>query len=451
MADLLRDLLARLGRGAPSAPPPPPAPAVPPADAAAAAALAREAATPFGYRRPAAELLASFGGTGAEERRRATVALAAAGIAADPPLTDAEPAQFIQLRRIEAVAPPAHDGGRPAAVADTADPGGGSSHRSTAARGADSPAPTSPPVAPDRPRPAAERVAARFAPSAPIARDRRLAAGATGLAALAVVIVLAVALRGMTDDGDRAASALPPEPHAAADTTASAPAPTTPARTTATVSPDGRPPRTTATIPAASDGRQSRTTATTPAAPARRPARTTATSPAAPARRPSRTTATSPAASGGRQARPTATTPAAPARRPSRATATPHVASTTRGRGTAPPATAPSSRPSPRAVTLRIVPSEESYVCIADGSGATVWEGMLTGPYTARKRKLTIRVGVATARITANGRAVRVTKAPGAFELTPRGIRELPGDARVCGAALAAPPAGEPSAPPATG
>ena len=92
---------------------------------------------------------------------------------------------------------------------------------------------------------------------------------------------------------------------------------------------------------------------------------------------------------------------------------------------------------------LRVVPSEEMYVCIGDGAGTTLWEGMLTGPYEARRARLIIRVGVATARITANGRPVRVTTAPGAFELTPTAIRELPGDQLVCGAATTAPPSGD--------
>ena len=354
-----RGLLTRLGlRGASAGAQerPQPLPAIPPADAAAAAELAREAATPFGYRRPARELLAAFGGSGEEERRRATAALARIGIAAEPSLSTAAPDQFVQLRRAAAA---------PSAAAASAPPVGRS-----VADGA-TPEPRAAAAAPRGGArvPAAQRVAARFAPTAPVTSDRRIAAGALGLGALLVVLVLAVALRGLAGDGDSAATALPPDdPAPAAAATATAPA-------------------------AAAPERSERGAAE-----------------AAP---------------------PTATAPAAAAERSERgaAEATPPAA-----------AHAGARRPAPRAVRLTVVPAEPSYLCVADGAGRTLWEGMRTGPYVVRGPKLIVRVGVASARIAADGRPVRVTTAPGAFELTPRAIRPLPGDAHVCGSAAAAPP-----------
>lgn len=320
-------------------------------DVAAARALAREASTPFGYRRPAQELLAPFGGTGSEPRRRATAALALVGIAADPPLADAEPFQFVQLRRAEAaVRAPA-----PAAVpipapAASADPAPAPAAPAPAAPvqprepepAAEPPAAEPPavppptaesarPPAPDPPRvPRTQRIAARFAPTQPVTSDRRMRAGATGLLALVLLIVVVVAFKSLAGDGGERAAALP------------------------------------------------ETTVPTTAAP--KP--------------------------------PAATKPAAT-------------------RTTERPATASSSRPA--AVRLRIAPTEPAYICVADGAGRTLWEGMRTGPYEVRARKLVLRVGVATAKITVNGRTVPVTKAPGAFELTPGGIRALSGDAFVCG------------------
>ena len=267
-------------------------------DAAAAAALAQEAATPFGYRRPARELLAAFGGEDDDTRRRATAALALAGVAADPPLDTAASTAYVHLRVV-----------------------GARSARRKAAR-----------------VPVSQRVAARFAPRTPITADRRVAAGALGLGALAAVMVVAIAFRGAAGDRDTAAEALPPDPAPVQTTTA--------ARTTP-------------------------------------PADTVASAPMTPP-------------------------PARPAR--------------------------------PRVVRLRVVPTAPAYLCVADGAGTTLWEGMRTGPYVARGKKLVIRVGVATAEITANGRPVKVTTAPGAFELTPAGVRALPGDAPVCGGATAGRP-----------
>jgi hypothetical protein len=322
-------------------------PAVPPADAAAAAALAQDASTPFGYRRPARELLEPFGGLGAEGRGRATAALSSVGIAAEPALADAEPFQFVHLRRVEAAVHTPHPVVDPAA----APPAAAEEPAAAAPPAAAPPAPAAEPepARPEPARPAAQRVAARFAPTAPVPRDRRVAAGALGLAALVVLIVAVVLLRGIGGEPGSAARALPAdEPQAAAPPSTR----TAPART----------------VPAG---------ATTP----------------------------------GRSAAPRATTPDTPG---------------TTG-ATSPP------QPARKTVTLRVVPTQTAYVCIADGGGRTLWEGMLTGPYVARRSKLVLRVGVATAKITANGRPVRVTKAPGAFELTPGAIRELPGDARVCG------------------
>jgi hypothetical protein len=374
------------------------------ADAAAAARLAQEAATPFGYRRPAGELLAAFGGSGEEERRRATAALALAGVAADPPLTGAAPTQYVQLRRIEASAstrpgaavsaapaPPAPARPQPPAPAAAPEP------PAPAAPAPADPAPSAG-SAPGRPafRPPAsgtpvQRVAARFAPSAPVTRDRRIAAGALGLGALAVVMIVAVALRGGIGAGDDSvANTLPP----ATETTATA---TTAATTRTAHSP---PPV------AGSDGASTRAGGGSP----------------------------------GAESAPSGTT-----RAPSGAAGASDDA--VRAAAGAAPAAPAAQPPRPRAVRLRVVPSEETYVCIADGGGATIWEGMLTGPYEVRRAKLVLRVGVATARITANGRPVRVTTAPGAFELTPTAIRELPGDQLVCGSATTAPPAGETTAP----
>lgn len=302
------------------------------ADAAIGAELALEAATPFGFKRPARELLARFGGEGPEGRRRAIAALELAGVVAEPSLADAQPHQFVQLRRVAPVAD----------EAETAPAATGPRERVAALlRSANS-----------LRRPRADGDAA------PVATDRRVKAGALGFGALVVLMVAAVLLRGVAGDRGQTADALP---------AGTAPATTSTASTTT--------PR--ATNPATTS------TATT-TAPVRRP-------------RPARTTRSAPPP-------PTTTTQAAP-----------------------PPAS------SSRDVLLRVVPSEPAYVCVADGGGRTLLNEVIDEPYTVRRDKLILRVGVATARIHANGRPIRVGTAPGAFELTPGATRELPGEALTCG------------------
>lgn len=116
------------------------------------------------------------------------------------------------------------------------------------------------------------------------------------------------------------------------------------------------------------------------------------------------------------------------------ATATP--ATTTPASGTTavrPAAAAPSPRKArPRTVRLRVVPTETSYICVVDGRGRTLWEGMRTGPYEVRGRKLTLRVGVATMRVTVDGRALPINSAPSVYELTPGGVRGVPDDRPLC-------------------
>jgi hypothetical protein len=308
-------------------------------DALAAAALAREAQTPFGLKRPAGELLDRFGGDSPEGRRRATAALALAGVAADPPLVSAEPSQWIQLRRAAAAAPAA----AAPSVAPAPEP---------------APAPTEEPPPTPRRTSWAVRTAAKHAPTGPVTRERRFAAGALGLVALLLVMVGAVVLRNAVGDDGGTADALP------TTTTAAAVAPATTPRTPRTTPP-----------PATTRRARPRPAATPPAA---------RTAPAVP---------------------PTITQP------------------------TAPP------RARPRTVRLVIAPTEPSYVCIADGrSGATVFEGMLTGRYAVSRASLILRVGVATARIGVDGRPLTIDSAPSAYRLTPAGVSGLPDDRPVCGA-----------------
>lgn len=94
-------------------------------------------------------------------------------------------------------------------------------------------------------------------------------------------------------------------------------------------------------------------------------------------------------------------------------------------------ATAPTA---PGSVLLRIVPTESSYICVADGStGEKLWEGMRTGPYTVRRASLFLRIGVGTARITVNGRPLTVDVAPSTYALTPAGVRPAAGRSACAG------------------
>ncbi|HEX2232309.1 MAG TPA: helix-turn-helix domain-containing protein [Thermoleophilaceae bacterium] len=90
---------------------------------------------------------------------------------------------------------------------------------------------------------------------------------------------------------------------------------------------------------------------------------------------------------------------------------------------------------SPRAVTLRVTPSVETYVCVDTGAGTDVaYEGILAEPRTFRGRRLRVNLGKTSVEMRANGDPVEIEQGPNpaGFEFTPRGMRSLPLGERPC-------------------
>jgi cytoskeleton protein RodZ len=93
-------------------------------------------------------------------------------------------------------------------------------------------------------------------------------------------------------------------------------------------------------------------------------------------------------------------------------------------------------RKAPERVTLRVVPAESTYVCVDRGSDqALVYEGSLSTARTFRGKRLRLNLGRPSARVTANGRRVRLgsgTTSVG-FAFTPgKRPRPLPSGGRPC-------------------
>jgi cytoskeleton protein RodZ len=88
----------------------------------------------------------------------------------------------------------------------------------------------------------------------------------------------------------------------------------------------------------------------------------------------------------------------------------------------------------PRRVSLRIVPAAATYVCIDNGSGRVLFEGVISEPQTWRGRRLRLNMGNATARVRVNGRRVPIEAGPNpvGYDFTPRGRKELPLGERPC-------------------
>jgi hypothetical protein len=87
-------------------------------------------------------------------------------------------------------------------------------------------------------------------------------------------------------------------------------------------------------------------------------------------------------------------------------------------------------------VTVRVEPVDATYVCLDDGAGTVVFEGILDGPRTFRARDtLRINLGKRSARLLANRRPVRFAAGPDpvGFRFTRAGARtELAEGERPC-------------------
>jgi cytoskeleton protein RodZ len=90
----------------------------------------------------------------------------------------------------------------------------------------------------------------------------------------------------------------------------------------------------------------------------------------------------------------------------------------------------------PKNVTLRVVPSNEVYVCLDTGPGTAVtFEGILDAPRTFRDgRRLRINLGKTDVQLTVNGKAVPVEPGPEpvGFAFTPRSKQSLASGDRPC-------------------
>jgi cytoskeleton protein RodZ len=96
----------------------------------------------------------------------------------------------------------------------------------------------------------------------------------------------------------------------------------------------------------------------------------------------------------------------------------------------------PKTAPAPKTVTMRIVPSNQVYVCIDGGPGTPIsFNGILDGPRTFRGGKLLrVDLGKTDLQLTVNGRTVPIEPGPEpvGFAFTPKSTKSLPVGDRPC-------------------
>ena len=89
----------------------------------------------------------------------------------------------------------------------------------------------------------------------------------------------------------------------------------------------------------------------------------------------------------------------------------------------------------PRRVSMRVVPSTPTYVCVDRGPGTDVlFENTIDAPRRWRGRRLRVLLGKRDVRLVVNGEQVEVTPGgePIAFASTPRRTREIPSSEAPC-------------------
>jgi cytoskeleton protein RodZ len=76
------------------------------------------------------------------------------------------------------------------------------------------------------------------------------------------------------------------------------------------------------------------------------------------------------------------------------------------------PAAAPAEKRTPKTVRVKIVPAEETYLCIDDGRGTKLFEGTITSSQSFRAKHIRVNLGRPSARLFVNGERFRFREGP---------------------------------------
>jgi cytoskeleton protein RodZ len=99
-----------------------------------------------------------------------------------------------------------------------------------------------------------------------------------------------------------------------------------------------------------------------------------------------------------------------------------------------PPPAAPQPPPVPTQVSLTVIPTERTYICVDAGPSRAIFQGIISDPRTFNGPLLRITLGKRTAQLQANGRPVPVTAEPVGFQFTPTQLLPLGPQQRPCSA-----------------
>ena len=90
----------------------------------------------------------------------------------------------------------------------------------------------------------------------------------------------------------------------------------------------------------------------------------------------------------------------------------------------------------PTTVSLKVVPTESTYVCTDDGAGHTQFEGIINSPKTFSGKRVRLNLGRSSANLVVDGKPYSFTRTASAvgFDFSPGGKNKvLPPGQRPCG------------------
>ena len=86
-----------------------------------------------------------------------------------------------------------------------------------------------------------------------------------------------------------------------------------------------------------------------------------------------------------------------------------------------------------KTVTVRVqAPTGGTFLCVDDGEGNSLFNGTLAGKETFKAKRVLLNIGLATTRVTVNGKAVSLSGSPTGLDVTPKGVKPLALGSRPC-------------------
>jgi len=84
-------------------------------------------------------------------------------------------------------------------------------------------------------------------------------------------------------------------------------------------------------------------------------------------------------------------------------------------------------------VVVRVeAPTGGTFLCVDDGEGNSLFNATLEGKRTFKAKRVLLNIGLATTRVTVNGKAIPLSGSPTGLDVTPKAVKPLPLGSRPC-------------------